>query len=225
MAKLAWDETGKKLYETGTSQGALFPVDATGAYGTGVAWNGLQKVTENPDGAEETSLYADDQKYLGLTSVENWKGKIEAYTYPQEFAACDGSAALVQGIKGITVSQQTRLPFGLVYKTLVGNDTQYNDHGYKLHLIYGLKAQPSERAYASVNNSPEAVTFSWSVTATPVAIPGLKAAAEIVIDSTTTDPAVMKKIVDLVYGTADKEASLPLPADIVALLGSTPAQG
>ena len=225
MAKLAWDETGKKLYETGTSQGALFTVNSTGAYGTGVAWNGLQKVTESPDGAEETELYADDQKYLGLTSVENWKGKIEAYTYPEEFAACDGSAELAAGIKGITVGQQTRLPFGLVYKTLVGNDTQYNDHGYKLHLIYGLKAQPSERAYASVNKSPEAVTFSWSVTATPVAIPGLKPAAEIVIDSTTTNPATMKKIEDLVYGTADKEPSLPLPAAIVALLSAKPALG
>ena len=224
MVKLAWDETGKKLYETGTSQGALYTVDATGAYGAGVAWNGLQKVTESPDGAEETDLYADDQKYLGLTSVENWKGKIEAYTYPDEFAACDGSARLVAGVKGVTVGQQTRLPFGLVYKTLVGNDTQYNDHGYKLHLIYGLKAQPSERAYASVNKSPEAVTFSWSVTATPIPIPGLKAAAEIVIDSTTTDPAVMKSIEDLVYGSADKQATLPLPADIISLLGATPAK-
>lgn len=219
MAKLAWDETGKKLYETGTSQGALFPVDALGAYGAGVAWNGLQKVTENPDGAEETALYADDQKYLGLTSVENWKGKIEAYTYPDEFAACDGSALLVKGSKGVTVGQQTRLPFGLVYKTLVGNDTQYNDHGYKLHLIYGLKAQPSERAYASVNKSPEAVSFAWSVTATPIAIPGLKPAAEIVVDSTTTDPGVMKKIEDLVYGSESAPASLPLPAAIISLLG------
>ena len=220
MAKLAWDETGKKLYETGTSQGALFPVDSSGVYGAGVAWNGLQKVTESPDGAEETALYADDQKYLGLTSVENWKGKIEAYTYPDEFAACDGSAALVKGVKGVTVGQQTRLPFGLVYKTLVGNDTQYNDHGYKLHLIYGLKAQPSERAYASVNKSPEAVSFSWSVTATPIAIPGLKPAAEIVVDSTTTDPAMMKKIEDLVYGSESKPASLPLPSAIIAILGS-----
>lgn len=221
MVKLQWDATSKRLYETGTDRGVLFPVDSTGAYSTGVAWNGLQKVTESPDGAEETSLYADNQKYLGLTSVENWKGKIEAYTYPKEFAICDGSAELAPGV---TVGQQTRVPFGMTYRTLVGNDTQGNDYGYKIHIIYGMKAQPSERAYASINNSPEAVTLSWSVTATPVPMPNLKPAAEIVINATAIPVDILRKLEALLYGDDTNEPKLPSPVEIAALLASAPAQ-
>ena len=195
MAKLVWDQTGEHLYETGTDHGVVYPQETTGAYEAGAAWNGLTAVTERPSGAEATALYADNIKYLNLISAEDYGVTIEAYTYPKEFEACDGSAEPVSGVK---LAQQVRKSFGFAYRTLVGNDTVGNDFGYKLHLVYGAKAQPSERSYATVNDSPEAITFSWEVetTPTPVSYNGVtyKPTAHVEIDSTdfTTTAAAAK---------------------------------
>lgn len=222
MAALTWDEDGKRLYETGTDHGVLYPASESG-YAAGVAWNGLTKVTESPDGAEETALWADNIKYLSMLSAEEFKGTIEAYTYPDEFAPMDGSAQLV---KGAMVSQQTRKAFGLAYRTLIGNDQDGNDHGYKLHLVYGAKVSPSERAYETTNDSPAAITFSWAFTTTPVEMPnGLKRSAQIVIDSTSVDPDALKKLENTLYGTGSgsEGPKLPTPAEVLALL--TPAAG
>jgi hypothetical protein len=227
MAILVWDQEGKKLYETGTDRGVLYPMSTTtDGYATGVSWNGLQKVTEAPDGAEETALYADNSKYLGLTSAENFKGTIEAYTYPDEFAACDGSGTVVPGV---TVGLQTRIPFALVYRTLLGNDAKYNDYGYKLHLVWGAKVSPSERAYETVNSSPSALSFSWKFDTTPVDVPGFKKSSNMVIDSSKVDPAKLKALEDMLYGTTDKEPTMPTPAEVIAMFptgsgsGTTPA--
>lgn len=220
MPKLTWDDTGKRLYETGTDRGVLFNTDNAGAYTDGVAWNGLSKVTESPDGAEETAIYADNGKYLSLLSTENFKGTIEAYTYPDEFGACDGSAELATGV---TVSQQTRAPFGLVYRTLVGNDVKATDYGYKIHLVWGAKASPAERAYETVNDTPAAITFSWAFTTTPVQVEGLKPTASMVIDSTAADATALKKLEDMIYGTESNPAKLPSPAEVKALFANTPA--
>lgn len=217
MPKLTWDDTGKRLYETGTDRGVLFNTDNTGAYTNGVAWNGLSKVTESPDGAEETSIYADNGKYLSLLSTENFKGTIEAYTYPDEFGACDGSAELATGV---AVGQQTRAPFGLAYRTLVGNDVKATDYGYKLHLVWGAKVSPSERAYETVNDTPAAITFSWAFTTTPVQVEGLKPTASMVIDSTTADPAKLKALEDMIYGTESDPAKLPSPAEVKAMFAT-----
>lgn len=214
MAKLVWDESGKRIYETGVKMGVLYVQDASGAYPQGVAWNGLTAVNESPSGAEATPLYADDIKYLELRSAEEFGATIEAYTYPDEFEACDGSAELAVGVK---VGQQARKSFGLCYRTIVGNDVQGNDFGYKLHLIYGATAAPSEKAYATVNDSPEAVTFSWEVTCTPVEVPGFKAAASIVIDSTKADPDKLAALEAKLYGDESTEAMLPLPAEIAEM--------
>ena len=218
---LTWDDTGKRLYETGTDRGVLYPqTGENGAYAAGVAWNGLTKVTESPDGAEETPLYADNGKYLSLLSNENFKGTIEAYTYPDEFGKMDGSAELA---KGVTVGQQTRSPFGLAYRTLVGNDVKGTDLGYKLHLVWGAKASPAERAYESVNDTPAAITFSWAFTTTPVDTGDetLKKTASMVIDSTTADPAKLKTLEDMLYG-AGSEATpkLPTPAEVKAMFAT-----
>lgn len=221
MAVLTWDEEGKRFYETGTDHGVLYPGATGGGYGAGVAWNGLTKVTESPDGAEETALWADNQKYLSMLSAEEFKGTIEAYTYPDEFAPMDGSAELV---KGAMVGQQTRKTFGLAYRTLVGNDTEGNDLGYKLHLVYGAKVSPSERAYETTNDSPAAITFSWAFTTTPVEMPNnLKRSAQIIIDSRTADADALKKLEDILYGSASgsEGPKLPTPAEVVAAL--TPA--
>lgn len=214
--KLTWDEDGKRTYETGTSQVALFPMDTNGTYITGVAWNGVTGVTESPSGAEETALYADNIKYLALRSVEEFGATITAYSYPDEWAACDGSAEIATGVH---IGQQARKRFGLVYKTIEGNDIDGNDYGYKLHIIYGGTASPSERAYATVNDSPEAIEFSWEITTTPVAVKGFKPTACVTIDSKKVDAKKLKSLEELIYGSADKEPKLPLPDEIVTLFG------
>ena len=215
MAKLVWDESGKRVYETGVRNGVLYVQGESGRYEKGVAWNGLTAVTESPSGAEPTALYADDIKYLELFSAEEFGATIEAYTYPAEFEACDGSASLGEGV---TIGQQDRKAFGLCYRTIVGNDVKGNENGYKLHLIYGAKAKPSEKAYATVNDSPEAVTFSWEVTTTPVNVAGFKPTASVTIDSTKIQPEKLKLIEDKLYGTASEEATLPLPDEIKQII-------
>ena len=217
MAKLVWDKTGDRLYETGVKNGVLY-IPTAGVYSKGVAWNGLTAVTESPSGAEPTALYADDTKYLSLTSTEEFGATIEAYTYPDEFAACDGSAELADGVM---IGQQKRSTFGLCYKTTIGNDTDGNDHGYKLHIIYGALAAPSEKAYASINDSPEAITFSWEITTTPVNVTGAKPTASLVIDSTKADPSKLAALEDILYGKDGEPASeprLPLPDEIKSLM-------
>ena len=215
MAKLVWDESGKRVYETGVRNGVLYVQGENGEYQKGVAWNGLTAVTESPSGAEPTALYADDIKYLELFSAEEFGATIEAYTYPEEFEACDGSASLGTGV---TIGQQDRKAFGICYRTVVGNDVKGNEHGYKLHLVYGAKAKPSEKAYATVNDSPEAVTFSWEVTTTPVNVAGFKPTASVTIDSTKIQPDKLKAIEDKLYGTASEEATLPLPDEIKQII-------
>lgn len=216
MSRIVWDKTGERYYETGVKNGVLY-VQEAGAYTKGVAWNGLTAVTESPSGAEATPLYADDIKYLNLLSNEEFGATIEAYTYPEEFAQCDGSATLADGVY---IGQQKRKAFGLCYKTVVGNDTDGNDYGYKLHIIYGALAAPSEKAYATINDSPEAITFSWEVTTTPVEVTGHKPTASITIDSTKVDEAKLKALEDKLYGTESEEASLPLPDEIATMFAA-----
>ena len=215
MAKLVWDESGKRLYETGVEKGVLYVQGENGQYQQGVAWNGLTAVTESPSGAEPTALYADDIKYLELFSAEEFGATIEAYTYPEEFEACDGSASLGEGV---TIGQQDRKAFGLCYRTVVGNDVKGNEHGYKIHLVYGAKAKPSEKAYATVNDSPEAVTFSWEVTTTPVNVAGFKPTASVTIDSTKIEAGKLKAIEDKLYGTETQEPTLLMPDEIKQML-------
>ena len=212
--KLIWDETGDRLYETGVKKGVLYP-QVEGAYPKGVAWNGLTAVTESPSGAEANPLYADDIKYLNLMSAEEFGATVEAYTYPDEFAQCDGSAEIA---KGVTIGQQKRKSFGLCYRTVLGNDTDNNDYGYKLHLIYGALAAPSEKAYATINDSPEAITFSWELTTTPVSVAGFKPTASITIDSTKVDAEKLTALEAILYGGASTEARLPLPDEIATLM-------
>lgn len=214
MSKLVWDQTGERLYETGVRNGVLY-IPTAGVYSKGVAWNGLTAVTESPSGAEATPLYADDIKYLNLMSTEEFGATIEAYTYPDEFAECDGSAALVDGVY---IGQQARKTFGLCYRTTVGNDTEGNDYGYKLHIIYGCLAAPSEKGYATINDSPEAITFSWEVTTTPVNVTGAKPTASITIDSTKADTTKLAALEDILYGSESEEARLPLPDEIKTLM-------
>lgn len=213
MAKLVWDQTGERYYETGVKMGVLYP-QVNGEYPKGVAWNGLTAVTESPSGAEATALYADDTKYLSLMSAEEFGATIEAYTYPDEFAQCDGSAELA---KGVSIGQQKRKAFGLCYRTVLGNDTDNNDYGYKLHLIYGALAAPSEKAYATINDSPEAITFSWEVTTTPVSVAGFKPTASITIDSTKVDAEKLAALEAKLYGSASEEATLPLPDEVATI--------
>lgn len=215
MSKLVWDETGKRYYETGVKQGVLYPQGTNGAYTKGVAWSGITAVTENPSGAESNPLYADDIKYIDLRSAEEFGATIEAYTYPDEFAVCDGSAEIAPGV---TIGQQTRKAFGLSYKTTLGNDTEFNDHGYKLHIIYNATASPSEKGYQTINDNPEAITFSWELTTTPIAVTGYKPTASLTIDSTKTTAAKMQAIEDVLYGTAQNEPRLPLPDEIITLM-------
>lgn len=216
MSKLVWDQTGERLYETGVRNGVLY-IPTAGVYSKGVAWNGLTAVTESPSGAEATPLYADDIKYLNLMSTEEFGATIEAYTYPDEFAECDGSAALVDGVY---IGQQARKTFGLCYRTTVGNDTEGNDYGYKLHIIYGCLAAPSEKGYATINDSPEAITFSWEVTTTPVNVAGAKPTASITIDSTKADATKLAALEDILYGSESEEARLPLPDEIKTLMAA-----
>lgn len=217
MSRLTWDQSGERLYETGVKNGVLYP-QVSGAYPKGVAWNGLTAVTESPSGAEASPLYADDIKYLNLISNEDFGATIEAYTYPEEFAACDGSASIADGVM---IGQQKRQTFGLCYRTTLGNDVDGNDYGYKLHIIYGALAAPSEKAYATINDSPEAITFSWEVTTTPVNVEGFKPTACITIDSTKVPAEKLKSLEDVLYGTESEEAHLPLPAEIITIIGKT----
>ena len=209
-----------RSYETGVKQGVLYPQDDNGAYPKGVAWNGLTAVTESPEGAEPTPLYADDIKYLNLLSTEEFKATVEAYTYPDEFAECDGSGSLVEGV---TIGQQDRKTFGLSYRTSLGNDVKGNEYGYKLHIVYGCLAAPSEKAYATVNDSPEAITFSWEVSTTPVNVTGFKPTASLVLDSVKLGAAKMKAIEDVLYGSSAAEARLPLPDEIKSIIESAAA--
>lgn len=216
MAKLIWDATGERFYETGVKQGVLY-VQEAGEYPKGVAWNGLTAVTESPSGAEATALYADDTKYLNLMSTEEFGATVEAYTYPEEFEACDGSASLA---KGVSIGQQKRKTFGLCYRTALGNDTDGSDYGYKLHMIYGALAAPSEKAYATINDSPEAITFSWELTTTPVNVTGHKPTASITIDSTKADKTKLEALEAILYGSDSEEARLPLPDEIAELMAT-----
>ena len=215
MAVLMWDQEGKRLYETGVEKCALYPRDTTGAYPKGVAWNGITTVTESPSGAEATPIYADNNKYLNLFSTEELGLTIEAYTYPDEFAECDGSASIVEGVYA---GQQRRTSFGLAYKTLLGNDVAGTDHGYRLHLVYGCTASPSEKVFSTVNDSPEAISFSWSVTTTPVEVTGLKPTALLTIDSTKVEKTKLKALEDVLYGTESGTPRLPLPNEVKTLL-------
>jgi hypothetical protein len=222
--KLGWDKTGEHLYETGVKQGVLYQQSTTGTYPKGVAWNGLTAVTESPSGAEATALYADDIKYLNLLSVEEFGATVEAYTYPDEFAECDGSAEIADGV---SIGQQKRKAFGMCYKTTLGNDVAGNDYGYKLHIIYGATAAPSEKAYATINDSPEAITFSWELTTTPVSVTGAKPTASLVIDSTKADATKLAALEEILYGkdgtgegnaTGAVDPRLPLPDEIAELM-------
>lgn len=215
MSKLVWDQTGERLYETGVKQGVLYPQAAGGTYPKGVAWNGLTNVTESPSGAEATPLYADDIKYLNLISTEELGGTIEAYTYPDEFAECDGSASLTEGVY---IGQQPRKTFGFCYRTTLGNDVSNNNYGYKLHLVYGALASPSEKAYATINDSPEAITFSWEFSTTPVNVTGFKPTASITIDSTKVNAEKLAALEVILYGDADNEARLPLPDEVAQIM-------
>lgn len=213
--RLTWDDAGKRLYETGVKQGVFYPQDDNGTYQKGIAWNGLTAVTESPEGAEPTPLYADDIKYLNLLSTEEFKATVEAYTYPDEFAECDGSGSLVEGV---TIGQQDRKPFGLSYRTSLGNDVKGNEYGYKLHIVYGCLAAPSEKAYATVNDSPEAITFSWEVSTTPVNVTGFKPTASLTLNSVKLGATKMKAIEDVLYGSSTAEAHLPLPDEIKSII-------
>lgn len=217
MSKIVWDQTGSHYYETGVKKGVLYLQTAEGKYENGVAWNGLTAVTESPSGAEATPLYADDIKYLNLMSVEEFGATVEAYTYPDEFAACDGSAELVAGI---SIGQQPRSVFGMSYVTTIGNDTEGNKHGYKIHIIYGAMAAPTEKAYATINDSPEAITFSWELTTTPVSVNGHEPTASVTIDSTKVDKSKLDALEAVLYGSESQAARLPLPDEIVTLVGA-----
>lgn len=218
MAKLVWDKTGERFYETGVDQGVLYLLGDGGTYDTGVAWNGLVSVSESPSGAESNPQYADNIKYLNLISAEEFSATIEAFTYPAEFGECDGSA---EPVAGVTIGQQNRKMFGLCYRTKIGNDTDGQDHGYKLHLIYGAQAAPSEKSYQTVNDSPEPITFSWEISTTPVNVTGYKPTASIVIDSTKVDAGKLAELEKKLYGDDSAgTASLPLPDEVIALLKS-----
>lgn len=222
--KLVWDKTGEHYYETGVKNGVLYPMSASGTYPKGVAWNGLTAITESPSGAEATALYADDIKYLNLMSNEEFGATVEAYTYPDEFAECDGSASLAEGVY---IGQQARKTFGLCYRTTLGNDAKGNDYGYKLHIIYGAMASPSEKAYSTINDSPDAITFSWELSTTPVAVANFKPTASLTIDSTKVDPQKLASLEEILYGkdgtgednsVGAVDPRLPLPDEIANLM-------
>lgn len=220
MAAITWDATGERLFETGVDHGVLYPISSSGTYDNGVAWNGLSAITESPSGAEATAVWADNIKYVNLLSAEEFGATVEAYTYPDEFAICDGSAELVDGV---IVGQQARKVFGLCYRTKIGNDVDGNDHGYKLHIIYGAQASPSEKAYSTINDSPEAISFSWELTTTPVNVTGMNATSYLVIDSTKCDAEKLTALEKILYGSAEPDTAprLPLPDEIKTLM--TPA--
>lgn len=213
--RLSWHDVGTKKYETGVSNVVLFPQTTGGAYGAGVAWNGVTAISESPSGAEPSPLWADNVKYLNLMSAEEFAASIEAYMSPEEFDECDGAKEIAPGV---TIGQQARKAFGLCYRTVVGNDTENNEHGYKIHLIYGALAAPSEKAYSTINDSPEAMTLSWELSTTPVNVTGAKPTACLTIDSTKCDATKLKALEDILYGTEDEEARLPLPDEIATLM-------
>lgn len=221
MSRIKWNETGTKTYETGVDRGVLYPMSSDGTYPVGVPWQGLTGVSESPSGAEASPIYADNKKYLNLISTEEFGASVEAYTYPDEFAECDGSA---EPTEGVIIGQQNRKTFGLCYRTLLGNDVESTEYGYKIHLVYGALAAPSEKSYQTVNDSPEAATFSWEISTTPVAVTGFKPTATVVIDSTKVDAAKLAAFEDIIYGKdavgADPAvvARLPLPNEVVTLL-------
>lgn len=215
MSKLVWDQTGEKYYETGVSNGVLYPQAADGTYPKGVAWDGLTAFTESPSGAEATPLYADNQKYLNLISAEDYGASIEAYQSPEEFDECDGNKEIAPGVYA---GQQNRKAFGFVCKTLIGNDTENTDYGYKLHLVYNALAAPSEKEHSTTNESPEAMTLSWEVSTTPIPVPGAKATACLTIDSTKTEAGKLAELEAILFGSEDQEARLPLPAEVITLM-------
>ena len=218
MAKLVWDQIGERFYETGVDHGVLYPQDNLGAYSNGVAWNGLTSVSESPSGAEPTDLYADNIKYLSIRSAETFGATVEAYTYPDEFAVLDGSAELAEGV---IIGQQPRKAFGLCYRTRVGNDIQFENYGYKLHLIYGCSVSPSEKSYQTINDSPEAITFSWEMTTIPVNVTGFKPTATVILDSVALGTAKMTAIEDVLYGTTEADPRLPLPDEVLSIINGS----
>ena len=218
MVKLKWDQVSEKVYETGVDRGVLYIPNNLGVYANGFPWNGLISVSESPSGAESNKQYADNQVYLNLTSAEEFSATLEAFTYPDEFAQCDGSAELAAGV---FIGQQRRKSFGLAYRSLIGNDVEATDYGYKLHLVYGGLAAPTEKAYTTVNDSPEAITFSWEISTTPVDVPGHKPSATLTIDSTKVDAGKLADLEAILYGTAGADPRMPLPEEIIALFGGT----
>ena len=217
MSALIWDQDGQRLYETGVDRGVCYPMNDQGVYTPGVAWNGLSAVNEKPSGVEASAVYADNIKYLNLMSAEEFGADIEAYTYPDEFAKCDGSAEIATGVY---IGQQPRKKFGLSYRTVLGNDVKSNEYGYKLHLVYGCMAQPSEKGYSTINDSPEAITFSWELTTTPVSVTGFKPTAIITIDSTKTTKAKLDALEAILYGGENTDARLPLPDEVKTLMAA-----
>lgn len=228
MARAVWDDIGEKKYELGVDRGMLFPMVAN-TYSTGVPWNGLTGVTESPSGAEANKNYADNIEYANILSAEEFKGTVEAFTYPDEFKPCDGYVEIADGV---TIGQQNRAKFGFSYRTKVGNDTEGQDHGYKIHIIYGAQASPSERSYSTINDSPELTSLSWEISTTPIPVPGHKPTATLVFDSNVVSAAKMKQIEDILYGTdgtsetdTGTEPRLPLPAEIIQIMGAAEVQG
>lgn len=223
MAKLVWDKSGDHLFETGVDHGVLYPFqDKTSNYSKGVVWKGLSSVTESPSGAEANPIYADNIKYLNLMSAEDFGGTIEAYQSPEEFDSCDGTATPVPGV---TIAQQNRQMFGFCYRSIIGNDTKSNDYGYKLHLVYGATASPTEKQYSSVNDSPDAITLSWEFSTTPVEVTGYKPTAHMTIDSTKTDAKKLKALEDILYGTETEEPRLPMPSEVITLMTTSSSSG
>lgn len=215
MTKIVWDESGKHFYETGLDHGVLYPVGEKGKYGQGVPWNGLISVSEKPSGAEPNPLYADNIKYLDLMSAEEFSASVEAYTYPEEFEACDGTA---YPVAGAAIGQQARKAFGLVYRTKVGNDTDGQDHGYKIHILYNCKASPSEKSYSTVNDSPEAITFSWELSTTPVPVKDHSPTATLILDSRKIQAETLKKVEDKLFGSDSEEPTFLLPDEVIELM-------
>lgn len=220
MSKLVWDQTGEKVYETGVEKGVVYPQDDSGKYGDGAAWNGLTAVNESPEGAEPSPLYANNRKYLNLMSAEEFNGTIEAYTFPDEFAECDGC---VEVAPGVYITQQKRKAFGFSYRTGLGNDVKGTKYGYKLHLVYGALASPSEKENNTINEDPEASTLSWEFSTTPVDVKDYEPTAHMVIDSTKVDAEKLKALEDILYGTEENEPRLPLPDEVVTIVGTAAA--
>lgn len=220
--QIVWDKTSERLYRTGVDRVVLFPQTTGGAYGKGVGWNGVTKISESPDGGDTTTIYANNNIYLNLVAKENFKGSITAYTYPKEWEACDGSASVLSGaspVPGLRVTGQSRTPFGLAYRTLIGNDTAGTDHGYEIHLVYNATAGVSSQDYQTVNDSPEALELSWDFSTLPVDVPGAKPSAHLVISSLTATPAKLQALETKLYGSDSTPAALPTPGEVIALLG------